>query len=155
MISPAARLTLADDPTPVERATVDDILSHYQPETFLWVVFHRSDGSARDWYAWTAGGQPVGDYVDRCALGSGLDAADWLHIVDRHCLHSTRGRIAIQAYPLPPILADVVGGIRGPERWRTALRQLGGSMATGRQVPSAAVPRWLGVGPALLTGGTR
>jgi hypothetical protein len=159
MITTAPRPALlvpTGDPTPVERAAADGIAAGFPPETFLWIEFHRPDGGARIWYAWTAGGQPLGDRVDHLALAAGLDATDWLHIGDRHCAHSTRGRIAIQAYPLRPVLADVQGGVRGPLDRREALRRVITCAAdmTG-QTPRAAAPGWLGFGPALLAGGAR
>lgn len=140
-----------NNPTPVEHAAVDGILNGFDPETFLWIVFHRPDGGARVWYAWTDGGQPLGNQVDDHALAAGLDCADWLHIGDRHCQQSTRGRIDIQAYALRPILTDVQAGVRSPDDRRTALRRLIDCAAehTG-QTPRPGVPRWLGVGPTLL-----
>lgn len=139
------------DPTPVEKAAVDGILDGFEPETFLWIVFHRPDGGARVWYAWTDGGVPLGDDIDRRALAAGLDAADWLHIGDQHCQHSARGRTAIQAYALRPILADVRNGVRGPEDRRAAtLRVIACAAAETGQAPRPGCPRWLGVGPMLL-----
>jgi len=147
----AVLLMPTDDPRPVEKAAVDGIVDGFEPETFLWIVFHRPDGGARIWYAWTAGGTDLGDRVDRMALATGLDSADWLHIGDRHCQHSTRGRIAIQAYALRPILADVQNGVRSPEERLEQLRRVVRKAAemTG-QTPHTLTPRWLGVGPTLL-----
>lgn len=139
------------DPTPVEKAAVDSILDGFEPETFLWIVFHRPDGGARIWYAWTEGAQPLGNHIDRRALTAGLDAADWFHIGDRHCQHTSRGRIAIQAHPLRPILADVQNGVRSPEDLRARLRCVIDCAArqTG-QAPRPGMPRWFGFGPALV-----
>lgn len=139
------------DPTPVEKAAVDGILDGFEPETFLWIVFHRPDGGARLWHAWTEGGQPLGDHVDSTALTHGLDGADWLHIGDRHCQHTTRGRIDIQAYALRPVLADIQAGVRGPDERRDILLRVIACAAehTG-QTPRPGVPRLLGMGPTLL-----
>lgn len=140
-----------DNPTPVEKAAVDGILDNFAPETFLWIVFHRPDGGARIWYAWTEGGQPLGEQVDQHALAAGLDAADWLHIGDRHCEHSTRGRIDIQAYALRPVLADIRSGVRGPDDRRDGIRRfIAYAAAETGQTPRPGVPRWLGMGPTLL-----
>ncbi|MCP9209633.1 hypothetical protein [Streptomyces cucumeris] len=123
----------------------------FEPETFLWINFHRPDGGVRVWYAWTDGGTVLGDRIDGLALATGLDFADWLHIGDRYCEHSTRGRIAIQAYALRPILADVQNGVRGPEDRRDGLRRvIACAAAKTGQTPRPGVPRWLGVGPTLL-----
>lgn len=139
------------DATPVEKAAVDGIVDGFEPETFLWIVFKRPDGGARIWYAWTDGGTVLGDRIDGLALAAGLDCADWLHIGDRHCEHSTRGRIAIQAYTLRPILADVQSGVHGPEDRREGLRRvIECAAAETGQTPRPGVPRWLGVGPTLL-----
>ncbi|MGW5695563.1 hypothetical protein ACWEWX_32900 [Streptomyces asiaticus] len=139
------------DAKPVEKAAVDGIVDGFDPETFLWIVFHRPDGGARVWYAWTTGGTTLGDHIDRLALAAGLDFADWLHIGDRHCQHSDRGRIAIQAYALRPILSDVQTGVRGPDDRRDGLRRvIACAAAETGQTPRPGVPRWLGVGPTLL-----
>lgn len=146
-----AVLTPTGDPKPVEKAVVDGILDDFEPETFLWIVFHRPDGGAHIWYAWTAGGTPLGEQADRAALAAGMDFADWLHIGDRHRQDTTRGRIDIQAYALRPILADVQAGVRGSEDRREDLRRVLGvaSEMTG-QTPRTFSPRWLGFGPTLL-----
>lgn len=146
-----ALLIPTGDAKPVEKAAVEGIMDGFEPETFLWIVFHRPDGGARVWYAWTAGGTDLGDKTDGLALAASMDFADWLHIGDRHCQHSTRGRIAIQAYALRPILADVQADMRGPEDRRDGLRRLLRVAAerTG-QTPRTLSPRWLGVGPTLL-----
>ncbi|MBP5906848.1 hypothetical protein F3K40_15425 [Streptomyces sp. LBUM 1478] len=142
------------DPRPVELAAVDSIAASHEPELFLWIVFHLPDGGARIRYAWTAGGPELGDRVDRVALSAGLDYADWLEIGDRHCQHSTRGRIAVQAYRLRPIFADVQAGTRAPQERRDGLRAFidCAGRATG-QTPRPGLPRWFGYGPALLSRG--
>jgi hypothetical protein len=147
----APLLIPTSDPTPVEKAAVDGILNGFEPETFLWINFHRPDGGVRIWYAWTECGQPLGNQVDTAALAAGLDAADWLHIGDRHCRHSSRGRIAVQAYALRPVLADVRNGVRGPDDRRDGLlRVIACAAAETGQTPRPGVPRWLGMGPGLL-----
>ncbi|MFC8463375.1 hypothetical protein [Streptomyces sp. NPDC057250] len=144
-------LTPTDDRRPVELALVSSIAADYPPETFLWIVFHRPDGGATVRYAWTTGGPALGDRIDRLALASALDYADWLDITDRNARHSTRGRIAIQACALRPVLADVTHGHRAPDDRRAALRRFidCAGEATG-QTPRPGLPRWHGVGPALL-----
>lgn len=144
-------LTPTGDVRPVEKAAVEGIADGHPPETFLWIEFHRPDRSVRVWYAWTAGGQPLGEKVDQLAVSAGLDFADWLHIGDRHCEHSERGRIKVQAFALRPILADVQGGERGPEERREGLRRLlrAAAARTG-QTPRTVHPRWLGFGPTLI-----
>ncbi|HEY5834961.1 hypothetical protein [Streptomyces sp.] len=147
------RLVLAPtgDARPVEKAAAEGIADGFPPETYLWINFWRPDGGVRIWYAWTAGGTELGNRIDQLALGAGLDATDWLHIADRHCEHSERGRIRIQAHPLRPVLADVQAGERGPEDRREALRRFmrKASEVTG-QTPRTLTPRWLGFGPALV-----
>lgn len=140
------------DARPVEKAAVDGIADGCPPETYLWIEFHRPDGGVRIWHAWTDGGQPLGERVDQLALGAGLDAADWLHIGDRHCEHSERGRIRVQAYALRPVLADVQAGERGPEERREGIRRVirrAAEITGGR--PRTLTPRWLGFGPTLAT----
>ncbi|MDX2649289.1 hypothetical protein PV341_38140 [Streptomyces sp. PA03-1a] len=149
--APRTLLTPTGDPAPVERAAVDSILDGHEPETFLWVVFTKPDGGARVWHAWTDGGTALGDRIDGLATAAGLDAADWLHIGDRHCLQSTRGRIEIQAYPLRPVLADVQAGVRGPDDRRNRLREfvdLAAEMNGSTKRPGE--PPWLGYGPAIV-----
>jgi hypothetical protein len=146
-------LTPHDDPTPVEQAAVDGIAADFPPETFLWIVFHRPDGGARVWYAWTTGGHPLGNDIDRRALAQPLDAADWLHITGRHVERRTRGRIRIDAHPLRPILADLQAGVRAPDDERVKLRRMVNMAAdmTGQARPVERPIRWTGVGPDLLT----
>jgi hypothetical protein len=134
---------------------VDGVLDEFEPETFLWIVFNRPDGGARLWYAWTRGGQPLGDRIDQAALAGGYDCADWLHLTSRHCEEHTRGRVTIQAHPLRPLFADVQAGHREPGELRGKLRRMVTIAAerTGQPYQNAGrMPRWLGVGPALLTG---
>lgn len=145
-------LTPHDDPTPVEQAAVDGIVGDFPPETFLWIVFHRPDGGARVWYAWTAGGHPLGDDIDRRALAAPLDAADWLYFMGRHVERRTRGRIQIDAHPLRPILADLQAGVRAPDDERAKVRRMVEVAAdlTGQECPPPRPIRWVGVGPDLL-----
>jgi hypothetical protein len=149
-----ALLIPTGDPTPVEKAVVDGILDDFEPETFLWIVFHRPDGGAHVWHAWTAGGHPLGDSIDQAAIAAGYDAADWLHITGRHRTDHHRGRVEIQAHPLRPIEADVHNGLRdsGTTRdWVCRFLATAAGMAGQRRPADAPVPRWTGVGPALLT----
>lgn len=144
-------LTPTGDARPVEKAAVAGIADGFPPETYLWIEFHRPDGGVRVWYAWTAGGQPLGDQIDQLALAARLDACDWLHIADRHAEHSERGRIRVQAYPLRPVLADVQGGERGPEDRREGLRRfIRAAAAETGQTPRTTEPRWFGFGPTLV-----
>jgi hypothetical protein len=36
---------------------VESITEGVDPETLLWITFHRPDGGLKIWYAWTAGGE--------------------------------------------------------------------------------------------------
>lgn len=141
-------LTPSTNTTPVEKAAVSGIADGFDPETFLWINFHRPNGSVRVWYAWTAGGTVLGDSIDRIALGAGLDAADWLHYGDRHAALSTRGAIQIEAYPLRPILADIQNGERAPEERRTQMTRFMAAAAAdmGRPIDRSR-STWLGYGP--------
>ncbi len=139
-------LTPTSDPRPVEQAVVEGIAGAGEPDAFLWIVFRRPDGGERVWYAWTAGGAPLGDAIDRTALATGYDGADWLHIGARHLTKHSRGRVVTSIYPLRPISADVQAGLRAPEGERDAMRRL----VTRAVSSQARLPRWLGVGPALL-----
>lgn len=145
-------LTPTDDPAPVVLAVLAGITGQHEPETFLWINYHRPDGGATVYYRWTAGGQTLGDRVDLAALTVGLDAADWLHIGDRNCQRSTRGQFAIEAYALRPVLADVDNGVRAPEERRAAiLRVIARAAEETGQSARPGCPRWLGMGPALLS----
>ncbi|MET9896854.1 hypothetical protein ABZZ47_43150 [Streptomyces sp. NPDC006465] len=72
-LAPAAPvvLTPTDDPTSVEKAVADSITADFEPETFLRIVLHRPDGGARIWYAWTAGGHPLGDRIAHGGVAEG------------------------------------------------------------------------------------
>lgn len=136
-----AILTPTGDPAPVEKAAVEGIADNYEPETLLVIEFRRPDGGARVWYAWTAGGQTLGDQIDTHAAAAGLDAADWIEIAERHREQSNRGRIQIQAYPLRPVLADVQGGMRAADGFRQRFT------AAVQGIRPGAALRWLGFGP--------
>jgi len=144
-------LTPTDDRAPVELAVVDGIAADHEPDTFLWIVFHRPDGGATIRYAWTGNGTLLGDRIDQLAVAKGLDAADWLHIGDRNNTRTIRGRIVIDAFRLHGVLADVRDGARCLEDRRDGLRRIIAYAAeiTGH-TPRPGVPRWLGVGPSLL-----
>ncbi|MER6109333.1 hypothetical protein [Streptomyces hirsutus] len=152
VLEPPLALTPSNDPRPVEQAVVDGIAADFPPETFLWIVFHRPDGGARVWYAWTAGGVPLGNDIDRRALAAPLDAADWLHLMGQHLERSTRGRIQIDAHPLRPILGDLQAGLRAPDEERVKLRRMVELAAdlTGQARPADRPVRWVGVGPDIL-----
>lgn len=132
----------------LEHATAAALAYGQPAETLIWITFRRPDG-ARTWYAWTGGGERLGDAVDRAAEARGLDAADWLHILDRHADYISDGHAEARAYPLRRVLADITAGVRGPEQLREQLaRVLRASL--GRQAAAAAPPPWCGTGPALL-----
>jgi hypothetical protein len=141
------------DPTPVEKAAVDGILDMFEPETFLWITFHRPDGGAHCWYAWTTGGPDLGDQGDQLALAAHMDAADWFAITGRYGTEHTRGRIRTTAYPLRPILADIQAG-RGDDgdlRRRLDGFVKGYCAETHQPDPDTRTfPRWMGVGPRLV-----
>ncbi|BDT39485.1 hypothetical protein [Streptomyces yaizuensis] len=139
-----------DDPAPVEKAVADGVVGDYPPETFLWIIFRPPEGGVRIWHAWTDGGHQLGDQVDRMALASGLDAADWLDVTSRHERISRRGRVEIRAYALRPVFGDVQSGVRCLEDRREYLRGLirTATEMTGRPT-LPGIPRWQGVGPAL------
>jgi hypothetical protein len=154
MAAPTALANLAPtgDPAPVEKAVVDGIAADHDPETFLYMMFRRPDGSCQVWYAWTDGGHRLGDRIDQVALAAGLDCADTFHITRRHFTKHERGRIQVEAHPLRPILADVRTGVRAPESERDAIRRLFRDAENPGQHAEAVkpLPRWLGVGPTLL-----
>jgi hypothetical protein len=145
--SSACALVPTNDPTPVEKAAVDGIAAEFGPETFLWISFHRPDGAVRSWFAWTAGGQRLGDYIDRVAMTAGLDAADWLHVADRHQDTRARGTIKTWAYALRPVLADVESGVRSPAARREGLRRVLAALVGDSGQQHVRDVRWLGFGP--------
>jgi hypothetical protein len=155
-VTTATLLTPSTNTTPVEKAAVSGIADGFAPETFLWINFHRPDGGVRIWYAWTAGGTELGDKIDGAALAAGLDFADWLHLGDRHCTQSSRGRIEIQAFALRPILGDLLGGERGPQERRDGIdRILAVAAAHTGRTPRLGVCTWLGFGPAHISRSAR
>jgi hypothetical protein len=137
----------------VEQAAAESIADAFAPATFLWIVFNRPNGSARVWYAWTAGGELLGDWIDTAAMNAGYDAADWLFITGCHASEHSRGRIKVMAHPLRSVLADVTVGIRAPGDERDkllAMSALAAEWAGPTAPPAGVCPPWLGVGPALL-----
>jgi hypothetical protein len=137
-------LTPTNDPRPVEKAVIESLVDIFEPETLLWLTFLTPDGGARIWYAWTLGGDLLGDRVDRDAQARGLDLADWLHIPLNHRTESQRGRVQVQAFALRGIHADVLGGVRACDQQRDTVHGYNGESGTG------PVGKWLGVGPGML-----
>ncbi|MFE3378792.1 hypothetical protein [Streptomyces anulatus] len=149
-------LTPTDDPGPVELAALDAIVAAHEPETFLWIIFRRPDGSSAVRYAWTAGGTHLGDHIDQLALTAALDAADHITIGSAHAEHSNRGRIDITAHALRPILADVTAGVRATDDLRESFhRMLTDAAREAGRPQTVDLPPWFGVGPALVTRNSR
>jgi hypothetical protein len=147
-------LTPTGDPRPVEKAVIDGIVDTFEPETHLWVVFHLPNGGARVYYAWTLGGDRLGDKIDREATARGFDLADWLFIPGRYRTEHVRGKVTTQAYPLRPILADVANGRRASEEDRVRTMRIFDASADLKGEPRPQVGDfigpWGGVGPAVL-----
>lgn len=149
--APAPVLVPTYDPAPMEQAVVDSIADGFDPETWLAITFPRFNGGVRIRWAWTPGGVDLGNRIDCLALAAGLDAADNFHIIDLHQRETWRGQIRIHAYPLRPILADVLADVRAPEERRAKLRRfIDVAAARSGQTPRPGLPRWMGVGPDLL-----
>ncbi|MER7707267.1 hypothetical protein ABTX81_30740 [Kitasatospora sp. NPDC097605] len=146
---------LDNDPRPAEQAFVDDLPLLLEPELFLWISVRQPDGGARVYYRWTEGGEELGNCIDQAALAAGLDCADNFHIANRHLTDSQNGQVRIQTHRLRPIQADVTAGVRAPESERAGIRRLIHYVALEKGQEEIArnpvVPRWLGVGPALLS----
>jgi hypothetical protein len=145
-------LTPTGDRRPAERAVVDGALAAAEPETLVRTDIPQPDGSVRLYAAWTAGGGPLADHIDRVALARGLDAWSWIEILT-HCARTThRGRIEVRAHPLRQVLADVERGYRGSEEHRASFARLLADDAAraGRPpLPAPGIPAWAGVGPLL------
>ncbi|MBD0670067.1 hypothetical protein [Streptomyces sp. CBMA156] len=146
---------LNPDPHPAEETFADGLADMFKPETFLWISVRQPDGGAHVHYRWTEGGRELGDRIDNQALAAGLDAADNCYITGLHLEDRQMGNTHIQVHSLRPILADVEAGVRAPEDVQASLRRVIQLAAeeTGQYVIAAnpVVPRWLGVGPRLLT----
>jgi hypothetical protein len=147
-------LTPTDDPRPVEKAVVDGIVDTFELETHLWIVFHLPNGGARVYYAWTLGGDTLGDKIDREATARGFDLADWLFIPGRYRTEHVRGKVTTQAYPLRPILADVLNDRRADQNDRARTMGIFDAAADlkGQARPGLSdfYGPWGGVGPAVL-----
>jgi hypothetical protein len=147
-------LTPTGNSRPVEKAVVDGIADDFGPETHLWIVFRTPEGGARVYYAWTAGGQQLGDKIDREAVARGFDLTDWLFVPGRYRTEHVRGRVTTQAYPLRPILADVLNNRRAVENDRARTMGILDAAADlkgqERPVLTDFLGPWGGVGPAML-----
>lgn len=150
----SAILSPTDDPRPVEKAVAAGIADDFEPETHLWIVFRTPEGGARVYYAWTAGGDVLGNRVDREAIARGFDCVDWLFVPGRYRTDHERGRVRIQAYPLRPILADVLAGRRADESDRARTMSVFDAAADLKGKPRPALSDfrgpWGGVGPVVL-----
>ncbi|MFI1189632.1 hypothetical protein [Streptomyces californicus] len=151
---PTARPALA--PTggrgPVEQAVVAGAVAAAGPEMLVRTDVPQPDGSVRLYAAWTEGGGPLADRIDRLALARGLDAWSWVEILAHNQHITQRGRIEVRTHPLRQILADVERGHRGSEEYRASLARLLADDAerSGRPpLPAPGLPAWVGVGPRL------
>ncbi|WP_394426344.1 hypothetical protein [Streptomyces sp. SGAir0957] len=143
---------LSGDRRPVELAVVDDALRAEDPEVLVRADVPQPDGSVRLYSAWTDGGGPLADHIDRVALARGLDAWSWVEILTHSARTTHRGRIEVRTHPLRQILADVERGHRGNEEYRASLARLlaDDALRAGRPPLSApGIPAWVGVGPLL------
>ncbi|MEO3976949.1 hypothetical protein [Streptomyces sp. CAU 1734] len=136
----------------VERAVVHGALAAAGPEALVRTDVPQPDGSVRLYAAWTDGGGPLADRIDRVALARGLDAWSWVEILT-HCASTThRGRIEVRTHPLRQSLADVERGHRGNEEYRAGFARIlaHDALQTGRTpLPAPDIPAWPGVGPLL------
>ena len=146
-------------PTPVERAWIGELVDATDPCRYLFTVLNLPDGGARTYYAWTAGGQQVGDDIDHLAAAQGRDVYDWVEFHSRYETRIDRGRHYVLSVDLRPLYEDLRHGVPGADVDRRA--GLGGfaayMVAAGAQPghhidPDRRVP-WIGFGPRLL--GTR
>ncbi|MFC7869674.1 hypothetical protein ACFUS2_00740 [[Kitasatospora] papulosa] len=144
-------LTPTNNSEPVLQALVQSIATGHPPETWLRIAFHKPCGGVSIRYAWTAGGDELGDHIDLLAQSTGFDAADWMHITNEHAQISIRGRIETQAHLLRPILRDIEAGTHCPQDFRDGLHRLLDCAAEQTGQPRRpGWPRWVGVGPTLL-----
>ncbi|MFD7618582.1 hypothetical protein [Streptomyces sp. NPDC059802] len=135
---------------PVEQAVVEGALASAGPETLVRTDVPQPDGSVRLYAAWTDGGGPLADHIDRVALARGLDAWSWVEILTQSARTTHRGRIEVRAHPLRQVLADVERGHRGSEEYRAGFaRMLADDAARGGRPPLSGIPAWPGVGPRL------
>ena len=136
---------------PLTKAVIASIADGLEPEAFLSIDQRYADGGGRHFYAWTNGGEQLGDTVDSVASVLGLDGADGIHLGELHHRVVERGRVRTYVHPLRPILADIQRGVRAPEglrgrveRFREDVRaDLGDDYV--RRVPG--VWAWFGFGP--------
>ncbi|MGC5266725.1 hypothetical protein ACPXCO_37560 [Streptomyces cyaneofuscatus] len=135
---------------PVEQAVVAGALAAAGPEMLVRTDVPQPDGSVRLYAAWTDGGGPLADHIDRVALARGLDAWSWVEILT-HSAHTThRGRIEVRTHPLRQVLADVERGHRGNEEYRSSFaRILADDAERAGRPPLPEIPAWPGVGPQL------
>ncbi|MFD6334248.1 hypothetical protein ACFWGI_32335 [Streptomyces niveus] len=89
----------AGDRRLVEQAVVDGALAAQPPETLVRTDVPQPDGAVRLYAAWTDGGGPLADNIDRVALARGLDACSWMEILQRNARTTHRGRIEVRFHP--------------------------------------------------------
>ncbi len=118
------------DLTPVQRAAVAEISGLYEPECRLNYEFRLPDGGVRLFYAWTAGGESLGDQADDMAISRGLGLADQMAIANPHATDHTHGSVKVHVYRLRPILAAIRDGVRDDDTYAESFRRLLHNAAT-------------------------
>ena len=149
-LEPPRLITPIDGRNPAELTAVTEVLQEWGPETYLGFTFTRPDGGCNLWHGWTDGGPVLGDITDGIALATHLDAADWLHIGDRHRTITDRAGLRIEAFPLRPVLADVESGERSPQDRRELLTGFLNRAADADGSARVSALPWPGFGPLLL-----
>ncbi len=139
------------DLTPVQRAVVCETAGLFEPELFLEYHLPLPGGGIRLWYAWTAGGAPLGDRADDAALARGLDCADYIGLANPHSETTQHGRVQVIAYKVRPILTAVHAGERGPRQTREALARLFTDVTGQEWTADDRLDTWWGVGPRQVT----
>ncbi|MEX5711977.1 hypothetical protein AB1484_27690 [Parafrankia sp. FMc6] len=118
------------DLTPVQRAAVAEISGLYEPECRLNYEFSLPNGGMRLFYAWTPGGEPLGDQADDMAISRGLGLADQMAITNPHATDHSHGAVKVHVYRLRPILAAIRDGVRDDGTYTEAFRRLLHNAAT-------------------------
>jgi hypothetical protein len=117
----------------------------HAPGTWLQFDFLDADGYGFRTWAWTSGGDQLGDRIDRLAEKRRLTALSVAGTAHLHLTHHDRGRVHVAAIALAPVFDTLRAGKRPSAAVVRAIREAGidGAERARRGWQFALGPAWV------------